>query len=787
MNNLVSLKIQSPRRKERIKKKSFERRLRKFAMGWQISEENGVPSNSELNLRSKGSKRVHFNIPNASKKKSLKVRMFRPLDDVARKLLEMTTVTTISSSVNGQQRFGMYNNGNAVEGSNVNEDKLQVQDVDEASCEEVEINSSQVTQIDKYVKDNTFKGSVVNSCSSHPKSTERNDNLEDEVSCGESYEDEGESNVQIVGRNEDLLDETFDQNGEKVYSSTEEKDEDSVEETMYVVGVDGNQYPLTPVTMNEWEEPYKVESEILENKTTSNYSTFDRYNFKSGIFSHGHPKRKSFDTRPIVLEMEKPGPKHYLIAERTQSRGKSVTVPLPYRDISGREQLLEECVRNSFLRRAVSDSLSTKKSTSTDMIQPYIFHVLPNNQVLLGLKYSHILFFIGKLSISVVFGTVEVLGYEMKNDGLRKTLTAYSPRGLSLLGLCASQYHCIPSDFNRLSTLDLDLCKIDEIRSEMCNIDCLLLLENVPCSLVKFISDHFPQKLFPPQGILGKKQRYFHIAEEILQCRFVSPGAAETLRLYTKRPDWETCFESITRSGKIRTMVCGGKSVGKSTFLRFLVNKCLTKYKEVLYLDFDPGQSEFTVPGCVSATLVKEPLLGPNYFHLQRPCRMVYVGEINMSRCPARYLQCVQHIIEFCHSQPQFSNIPWFINTMGFNKGLGVELMVNVIRMVGPSDIIQIQSSQKKQNFPELLEPVYVCDYQSTLIPISSASCSDLAYNIYELQSAAELLQSEHVSHWGMEAHKLRDLVILSYLGQILMPSQHSLTEVVPVRYCTWH
>lgn len=67
-----------------------------------------------------------------------------------------------------------------------------------------------------------------------------------------------------------------------------------------------------------------------------------------------------------------------------------------------------------------------------------------------------------------------------------------------------------------------------------------------------------------------------------------------------------------------RGIVCGGKGLGKSTFLRYFVNRLLAN-GPVLVIDLDPGQAEFTVAGNVSATVVNRPLLGPNYTHLQNP------------------------------------------------------------------------------------------------------------------------------------------------------------------------
>lgn len=66
----------------------------------------------------------------------------------------------------------------------------------------------------------------------------------------------------------------------------------------------------------------------------------------------------------------------------------------------------------------------------------------------------------------------------------------------------------------------------------------------------------------------------------------------------------------------------GGKGTGKSTFLRYYVNRLVTQPGgggPVLVVDLDPGQSEFTVPGSVTATVVRAPLLGPNFTHLRTP------------------------------------------------------------------------------------------------------------------------------------------------------------------------
>ncbi len=46
-------------------------------------------------------------------------------------------------------------------------------------------------------------------------------------------------------------------------------------------------------------------------------------------------------------------------------------------------------------------------------------------------------------------------------------------------------------------------------------------------------------------------------------------------------------------------MTVGGKGVGKSTLNKYLLNRLLKKRnkKPVIFVDLDPGQAEFTMPG----------------------------------------------------------------------------------------------------------------------------------------------------------------------------------------------
>lgn len=71
----------------------------------------------------------------------------------------------------------------------------------------------------------------------------------------------------------------------------------------------------------------------------------------------------------------------------------------------------------------------------------------------------------------------------------------------------------------------------------------------------------------------------------------------------------------------MRLLLAGPKSAGKSSLLRFLINRFVTQSTNrqipprIAVLDCDIGQPEFTPCGMVSLTIVTEPILGPPFTH----------------------------------------------------------------------------------------------------------------------------------------------------------------------------
>jgi polynucleotide 5'-hydroxyl-kinase GRC3/NOL9 len=154
------------------------------------------------------------------------------------------------------------------------------------------------------------------------------------------------------------------------------------------------------------------------------------------------------------------------------------------------------------------------------------------------------------------------------------------------------------------------------------------------------------------------------------------------------------------------TMACGGKDVGKSTLLRYLINSLLNKYSKVAYIDCDPGQCEFTLSGCISLNVVTEPLFGPPHTHIahtsshNKSC--YFLGHLTPSDGPAHYMQCLRQ----CHQDflnLKDEHLPLVINTMGWNQGLGLCLLKETILLFRPTHLIQINHPiEANKNMPIL-------------------------------------------------------------------------------------
>lgn len=268
---------------------------------------------------------------------------------------------------------------------------------------------------------------------------------------------------------------------------------------------------------------------------------------------------------------------------------------------------------NSFLESCDSDGAEecSNKQVEKQTIKRTKLYEMEQDKYLLLLPIDERFTFQGKLQVTLVSGDVEIFGYRLNNCSLNKTLNLYSPRrNMQFCILSKQPYESLTLPEleafleDKLSKSDLqDLKKVFTI------FDSLLIIEKLD-SVYSPILKHYCDEadLFYDKEIM---QEVSPIASN-LDC-LLDLSIANDRKLFTEGYKWK-----MIQPEKC-TVICGGKGVGKSTLLKYLINTQLMRNQSVLCLDFDPGQSEFTAPGAVSAVLVKEPLFGPNFTHIIKP------------------------------------------------------------------------------------------------------------------------------------------------------------------------
>ncbi|TPP62101.1 Protein grc3 [Fasciola gigantica] len=220
-----------------------------------------------------------------------------------------------------------------------------------------------------------------------------------------------------------------------------------------------------------------------------------------------------------------------------------------------------------------------------------------------------------------------------------------------------------------------------------------------------------------------------------------------------------------------RLLLAGPKSAGKSSLLRFLVNRLLTQFSNrripprIAVLDCDVGQPEFTPCGMVSLTIISRPIFGPPFtHHVTKSHNLIcqcFVGTVTPSENPNFYLKCLEYVYQAYLNLPT-PRPPLIVNTMGWTQGLGMALLVEQIVLTKPDLVAQIQLNPKqfgaRQNLPILDAP--------TLRSMHGWNSRDLStepfnHEVFILPSVAHLATDRLHSRYGAPDH--RDLTLLAY------------------------
>jgi hypothetical protein len=184
-------------------------------------------------------------------------------------------------------------------------------------------------------------------------------------------------------------------------------------------------------------------------------------------------------------------------------------------------------------------------------------HNLPRReQFLLLLNHPNAVYFKGRLCISVLMGSVDVLGCTMSpRTNYRHTI--YSPKGSSMHSIetCSASppsSHDYETVIEILGELGLELSKriLDEIRRR----DCVILLEAPQPDRLEGYLKTLPSFMhlftftdMKERNTRGRDSSPFYKAEEVLQCVFELPSTAKHLKRHQKGLDWDETTDKIIK------------------------------------------------------------------------------------------------------------------------------------------------------------------------------------------------------------------------------------------------
>ncbi|XP_015112095.1 polynucleotide 5'-hydroxyl-kinase NOL9 [Diachasma alloeum] len=404
--------------------------------------------------------------------------------------------------------------------------------------------------------------------------------------------------------------------------------------------------------------------------------------------------------------------------------------------------------------------------------------------------------FQGKLRVQVLYGAVKVYGAVLNKENTDPPVEIYSSRGTSLVFIeSAPQKNSgnIADVWTALSNDNIDQNITNDLQRHVNSLEAgwaVVRLQNLENNLTNFLGNFSTHRLFPKlDDVSNYSWSDPKRAEVVLQANVYS-GSAGKQTIGFRRTDGT--FEEISKrcvedNSGLRIVLAGGKNVGKSTTGRYFVNKLLETFEAVVFVDLDIGQAEFTPPGCISLNVIKRPLLGPNFTHLKAPYHQLYVGGVDASKYLTNYIEGVRQLTEFLNECEEVRGLPVVVNTMGFCRGLGWDIMCCVVKRLRPTDVVQITSKNKKNNYDQLLACELVNRQNPTWKGSSIAMVAahpPLNYELHVVDTEAES-RNPTEELWNIEPYQQREIVMLAYLSDILKPKRGlqdftSINEVVP-------
>ncbi|XP_012887095.1 PREDICTED: polynucleotide 5'-hydroxyl-kinase NOL9 [Dipodomys ordii] len=397
----------------------------------------------------------------------------------------------------------------------------------------------------------------------------------------------------------------------------------------------------------------------------------------------------------------------------------------------------------------------------------------------------------GTCRLTCLYGEVEVFGYAIRQGQPPQDL--FSTFTHAFLNITAVRYSMpqktkkeTKKEFRALVRSRLNLEDRSWSIKNFSPLCSLVMLEQLKNSTVNFITS------FPGLScVFMQESGPLQINSESLALRSVGIRKEKKKRSLTLTESVHSALRELVSVAEeemddcLVVLVCGAQDVGKSTFNKFLINQLLNRIPCVDYLECDLGQTEFTPPGCISLLNITEPVLGPPFTHQRTPQKMVYFGKPSCRNSCENYIEIIKYVFSAYKRES-----PLIINTMGWVVDDGLLLLIDLIRLLAPSYVVQFTTAHTR-NMP-VLTPEFV-EGTDGLYTKSKSRHRNRCFEFPDLGDNLEFTDEEKDGPVFLNGHKLlyvqsefifcktlrnreshnrvlRGLAVLGYLS-LLMPS----------------
>lgn len=352
--------------------------------------------------------------------------------------------------------------------------------------------------------------------------------------------------------------------------------------------------------------------------------------------------------------------------------------------------------------------------------------IIEPSRAFVGVDCGECLIIQGICSVRVLRGTAELAGARLSNESMPSTV--YAPE----------IYHA--------ALIRGDKGPDGQVPERLSHSPCVLCLESV-ASGIELLPRVYPLAGPDPfglqhQNVLGT----FSILS--------SAHYGDTLRL---PHEWN--IGGLREDSRV--LVRGAKNTGKSSLVRHVLNSLLRERSLVAVLDTDLGQPEFGPPGFVALYVfdgaADGAVFGPSWCVPRVPVRSHFIGDVSPREDPARLVAAVRDLTEFFERELRTyrhgtiierhgdagvarrgvrgteRRMPLVVNTHGWVKGLGADIVRDIQEAVAPTRVFDIGGSERGNGVSLLTPWAETCTAafdtrRRTINAAETRSLSTLAY-----------------------------------------------------------